>query len=70
MATDVTIDIKCRTRGMWRITVAKWLLRWRNLPLARLACWLVNGHVGIDTKVVRGRWARGPRARMRVHGDG
>lgn len=57
MAASVTINVRARSRGLWRIRVAGALLRVaRCRPVARLCNRLVAPGVRIETAVGTGEW--------------
>ena len=72
MATsNITITVQTRVRGIWRAKVAVLVLRWLHPErlAARVACWLLDGKLGVDTKVGGGGWERGPRVKVVLNGD-
>lgn len=66
VTSDMTVSVKARIRGLWRVKVATFVARWvRPKRLAAwLVCWLVDGKFGADVKVGDGEWQRGPRAKV------
>lgn len=65
MATEATIDVQARARGLWLMKVATVVLRLRRprAVVGRLAAWLIDGKVGVDVRAGKGKWDRSGRVK-------